>query len=387
MKISAAVLLAMASAQDRAAERKDYRALSKNKQRSFKPDRFIYEWPMCATVETCVQEFDGCDGKIVDGASEPTGKIEHRAYTDRWNCRWEIKAAPGHTVGLKFWSDFDLEWHGSCGFDRLHIRCLDTASTMVSPLNKANTGAGLVRLCGPKQSSSPYPKDALTNFPKGTFFKQNDDTGCKHLSIEMNTDQDLGGETERDGFTLGWSLYPHDNTNSDPCKSITATVMSVSECIAQESIRVAGEEYQRQIDAASGRKLKTLLRVKDKRLTNVVKHVHHYMARMLATISRCGQGLSVALSESLVGMVSDSAQRPPNDDAEVWFKIWNTFATSALTGEAVTCKWYVSSGDDETMDQSSFPCRTRRVFKKMQGKTQNGNVYFCEAGDFDTFDL
>ena len=152
-----------------------------------------------------MEEYNTCDGRLVDGALDPTGKIEHRAYSDRWNCRWEIKAAPGHTVGLKFWDDFDLEWHGACGFDRLHIRCLDTQSDSSNGLNKPNTGAPLARLCGPKNPGvSPYPKDALGNFPKGHFFKKNEDTGCKHVIIEMNTDQDMQGESDRDGFTLGW---------------------------------------------------------------------------------------------------------------------------------------------------------------------------------------
>ena len=78
-------------------------------------------------------------------------------------------------------------------------------SSEVSPLNHENSGIPLSRLCGPKnRRAGNYPKDALTNFPKGTFFKQNDDTNCKHLLIEMNTDQDLQGESDRDGFTLGW---------------------------------------------------------------------------------------------------------------------------------------------------------------------------------------
>ena len=130
MKISGALLVAVASAQDRQA-RQDYRAQLMQKVRNFKPDRFVYEWPMCPDVKTCADEYETCDGRTVTGALEPTGKIEHRAYSDRWNCRWEIIAAPGHTVGLKFWNDFDLEWHGSCGFDRLHIRCLDTQSGRV----------------------------------------------------------------------------------------------------------------------------------------------------------------------------------------------------------------------------------------------------------------
>lgn len=383
MKISRALLVAVASAQDREA-RRDYRQLLAEKIRTFKPERFVYEWPMCPDVQTCADEYDTCDGRTVTGAIEPTGKIEHRAYADRWNCRWEIIAAPGHTVGLKFWNDFDLEWHGSCGYDRLHVRCLDTQSDSTNGLNKPNTGAPLARLCGPKNDNSAWPKDALTNFPRGTFFKQNDDTGCKHVIIEMNTDQDLQGENDRDGFTMGWSLYPDENANPNPCHATTATVISVSNCIKQESKRVGRGAFQKQIDnAPTGRAAVKLERQRVKRMTNLDRHVDNYMARTMATIGRCGQGLSVAVPNSMVDMVNN----PPSDNADGWFQIWNTFVTHVLTGDSVTCGWYDSDLGADGIDQSSFPCRTRRVFVKMQGKTQNGQVWECSPGDFDTYDL
>jgi len=384
MKISSAVLAAVVTAQDREA-RRDYRALLAEKVRTFNPDRFVYEWPMCPDVQTCVDNFDGCDGRTVNGSLEPTGSIEHRAYADRWNCRWEIEAAPGHTVGLKFWNDFDLEFHGACGFDRLQIRCLDTQSGSTNGLNKPNTGAPLARLCGPKNpDAGGWPKDALTNFPKGTFFKSNADTGCKHVIIEMNTDQDLQGENDRDGFTLGWSLYPDANANPNPCKATTATVISVSNCIKQESKRVGRTEFQYQVDNANtARDVQKLEKQRAKRMANLDKHVDNYMSRTMTTISRCGQGLSVSMPASVVNMVNN----PPNDTADGWFKIWNTFVTQVLTGDAVTCGWYDSSLGADGIDQSSFPCRTRRIFVKMQGFTQNGQTWTCNAGDFHTYDL
>lgn len=383
MKISGALLVAVASAQDRGA-RQDYRAKLMQKIRTFKPDRFVYEWPMCPDVKTCADEYETCDGRTVTGALEPTGKIEHRAYSDRWNCRWEIIAAPGHTVGLKFWNDFDLEWHGSCGFDRLHIRCLDTQSDSTNGLNKANTGAPLARLCGPKNPDrGGFPKDALINFPRGTFFKQNDDTDCKHVIIEMNTDQDTQGEDDRDGFTMGWSLYPH-NANSNPCQAATATVISVSNCIKQEVKRVGRGEFQSQVDnAPTSRSRAKLENQRAKRMGNLDKHVDNYMARTMTTISRCGQGLSINIPATLVTMVNN----PPSDNADGWFKIWNTFVTHVLTGDTVTCGWYDSDMGADGIDESSFPCRTRRIFVKMQGKTQNGQVWACNPGDFDTYDL
>ena len=90
MKLSGAFLIGLAHGQTRS-ERMAYRALSAEKNRSFKPERFIYEWPMCLDIDSCRDNNKGCDGRLVDGALEATGKIEHRAYSDRWNCRWEIK--------------------------------------------------------------------------------------------------------------------------------------------------------------------------------------------------------------------------------------------------------------------------------------------------------
>lgn len=385
MKISSAVLVAAASAQG-PKERADYRALSAEKNRSFKPDRFVYEWPNCPDVQTCADEYDTCDGRTVNAALEATGKIEHRAYSDRWDCRWEIIAAPGHTVGLKFWNDFDLEWHGSCGFDRLHIRCLDTQSDSTNGLNQPNTGVGLSRLCGPRnpEMGNGWPKDALNNFPKGTFFKSNGDTGCKHVILEMNTDQSLHGESDRDGFTVGWSLYPDANANPNPCKATTATVISVSNCIKQESKRVGRTEFQAQVDnATTARAVQKLEKQRSKRMVNLDKHVDNYMQRTMNTISRCGKGLSVTMGASIVDMVNN----PPSDTADGWFTIWNTFVTQVLTGDAVTCGWYDPAQGAEGIDESSFPCRTRRIFVKMQGLTQNGQTWACAPGDFDTYDL
>lgn len=385
MKISGGLLMALGvTAQDRQA-RMEYRQLAADKRDRVTPDRFIYEWPMCPDIQTCVDEYHTCDGRVVDGAVDPTGKLEHRAYSDRWNCRWEIKAAPGHTVGLKFWDDFDLEWHGACGFDRLHIRCLDTQSDSSNGLNKPNTGVPLARLCGPKNPGvSPYPKDALGNFPKGHFFKKNEDTGCKHVIIEMNTDQDMQGESDRDGFTLGWSLYPDPNANPNPCKATTSTVISVSNCIKQESKRIGRDEFEKQIDnATTARKKAKLEKQRNKRMTNLDKHIDNYMKRTMNTIARCGKGLSVDIPTSLVNMVND----PPSNTANGWFMIWNTFVTHVLTGDAVNCGWYDPSLGAAGIDESSFPCRTRRIFVKMQGKTQNGQVWNCDPGDFHTYEL
>ena len=179
------------------------------------------------------------------------------------------------------------------------------------------------------------------------------------------------------------SLYPH-NVNTNPCTAATPTVISVSNCIKQEAKRVGRKEFQSQVDnALTSRARAKLENQRNKRITNLEKHVNNYMARTMNTISRCGQGLSVDVPATLVTMVNN----PPSDNADGWFKIWNTFVTHVLTGETVTCAWYDSSMGKEGIDQSSFPCRTRRVFVKMQGRTQNGQVFDCRPGDFDTYDL
>merc|ERR1712176_904754 len=90
------------------------------------------------------------------------------------------------------------------------------------------------------------------------------------------------------------SLYPSENTNPDPCQATTTTVTSVSECIKQEVKRIGRNEFQKQVDNASGDKaVKRLEKQKSKRMRNLDKHVDNYMARTMNTISRCGRGHSV----------------------------------------------------------------------------------------------
>ena len=61
-------------------------------------------------------------------------------------------------------------------------------------------------MCGPKGKAVPHwPNgyDALKIMSPKTFFKQSDDTGCKRVLIEFNTDLDTQGQLEQDGFKLG----------------------------------------------------------------------------------------------------------------------------------------------------------------------------------------
>ena len=151
---------------------------------------------MCDSIEQCVADHERCDGQIFTGDVK-NGEISHRAYPDFFNCQWQIHAPEGKTVGLKFYNDFDLEYHKQCGWDRVHIRCLD------DPAFDAKGGKPISRLCGPMNSANTWAHDALKMMPKKSFFKESTDTGCQKVLIEFNTDQDTQGQTERTGFTLG----------------------------------------------------------------------------------------------------------------------------------------------------------------------------------------
>ena len=158
---------------------------------------FLNYSPICDSVEQCVNEENPrCDGATF---TDTSGSISHRGYDDIFNCRWEIKADKGQHVGLKFYNDFDLEWHGACGFDRLHIRCLDDKSF------DDKGGKPISRLCGPKnrEGDNSYAYDALKIMPKKSFFKESTSTKCNHVLLEMNTDQDIQGHTDYTGFTVG----------------------------------------------------------------------------------------------------------------------------------------------------------------------------------------
>lgn len=219
MKLTLALIAAaQANNGERKAERqalRQDRQMRQNKRKNFTPLRYVYQlWvflllrlntisdyyvhsPICDSVEQCVNEENPrCDGETFKNES---GSISHRAYEDYFNCRWEIKAEDGNHVGLKFYDDFDLEWQTTCGFDRVHIRCLD------DPAFDSKGGKPISRLCGPKnrEGDSSIAYDALKIMPKKSFFKESTSTNCKHVLIEFNTDQDTQGQSDYTGFTLG----------------------------------------------------------------------------------------------------------------------------------------------------------------------------------------
>merc|ERR1711915_443500 len=108
-------------------------------------------------------------------------------------------------------------------------------------------------------------------------------------------------------------------------------------------------------------------------------HIDNYMRKMTQTVGRCGRGHSASFETAFYQQMRAA---DASESADQMFAIWNLFAVRTLTGEDVTCGWYNGAGD-EAIEESSFPCRTRRLFLKLQGKTQFGQYTECQAEDFD----
>jgi hypothetical protein len=326
---------------------------------------------MCDSIDQCVADHDECDGQIF---TSKTGEISHRAYTDFFNCQWQIHAPEGKTVGLKFYNDFDLEYHKQCGWDRVHIRCLD------DPAFDSKGGKPISRLCGPMNSQNTWAHDALKMMPKKSFFKESTDTGCQKVLIEFNTDQDTQGQTERTGFTLGFyhTKCKGNNCPDDVCADGN-TAGDVMSCLIQGAKKAVVDEYDAQIANSTGKSKARLERVKALRIENAENHVGKYANKMLQTVSRCGKGLT---NDFDADFYPEMRAAVASGSAEQMFAMWNKFAVGTLTGEGVSCGWY-NGGADEAIEESSFPCRTRRLFLKMMGKTQYGQYTECNAAAFD----
>lgn len=144
-------------------------------------------------------------------------------------------------------------------------------------------------------------------------------------------------------------------------------------------------EYNKQIAAAAGdsKLLKKLTKNKAVRLENAERHVVNYMTKMMGAISRCGRGFSAEFDKSFYDQMKAASV---SNSAEQMFAIWNLFATQTMTGEGVHCKWYTEGQGAEGIEESSFPCRTRRLFLKMMGLTQYGQYTECNAANFDIND-
>ena len=157
------------------------------------------------------------------------------------------------------------------------------------------------------------------------------------------------------------------------------TAGDVMSCLIQGAKKAAVDEYEAQIANASGRMKAKLERTKDTRLENAENHIGKYANKMLQTVSRCGKGLSNAFDADFYPEMRAAVE---SGSADQMFAMWNKFAVGTLTGEGVSCGWY-NGGADEAIEESSFPCRTRRLFLKMKGKTQYGQYTECQASAFD----
>lgn len=174
---------------------------------------------------------------------------------------------------------------------------------------------------------------------------------------------------------------PGPNPNPNPCNG--KGIFKVSSCLTKAAIEASKAEYQNQIDNSSGKLKRKLVRTKAIRLANAERHVNNYMTKMMSSIARCGRGFSAEFTDAFYNQMKQAAR---SNSAEEMFAIWNLFATQTMTGEGSQCKWYVPQDGAESIEESSFPCRTRRLFLKMLGQTQYGQYTECQSDQFDIDD-
>ena len=170
----------------------------------------------------------------------------------------------------------------------------------------------------------------------------------------------------------------------DPCNG--RSLMKVTHCLTVAAKSTAVAEYRNQINAASGKAKAKLIRNQDLRLANAEKHVNYLMTKTYRTISRCGRGRRNPSFEFTDDFYNQMKQAASSDSADEMFAIWNLFATEGSTGEGlakVKCKWYDPVRDAESYEDSTYPCRLRRLFMKMKGLTQYGQYTECQPENFD----
>ena len=167
----------------------------------------------------------------------------------------------------------------------------------------------------------------------------------------------------------------------DACRG--TGIFDISQCLTEGAIATSVAEYQNQLDAAADNiKLADRLeRKKDYRLSNARYHVIYYMHQFLNSVARCGNGFNMNFTDAFYDEMRKAAS---SNSADEMFAVWNLFAVQTLTGPGVNCNWYDPvNGVDDAIEDSSFPCRTRRLFLKMKGKTQYGQYIECNPADFD----
>ena len=148
------------------------------------------------------------------------------------------------------------------------------------------------------------------------------------------------------------------------------------------AIEASVAEYSNQLDAAkdNAKLLKKLTKNQNKVLQNTERHITNYMSKMVQSVSRCGRGFSAEFEDQFYSQMRAAAK---SKSAVKMFKMWNLFAANTMTGDGVSCAWYEQGAGAEGLEESSFPCRTRRLFLKMLGQTQYGQYTACRPEAFD----
>lgn len=414
MKLSVCVLAGALAQSDRANVEREMAI------REMKPDRvgsvrYVYDHPLCDSIEECVAKDEKrCDGRTI---TEEKGDLSHRRYADRFSCRWEIVAPHGKKIGLKFWSDFDLEYDDDCSFDRLHLRCMDEDKIGNRADYQAPNGAPLSRFCGPKSPYNfknaydaiwPWLVDRKANgelnaekYPpawrlqqKKRYFQTSSSTDCKHLVIALDTDQDTSGLTTKSGFTVSWYFHEDNSGQKSEIEILSGYIIAGSKRAANKSADERFKAHIAGLDSSKpsydGKVKKADAKYDGKRVKSHA-HIEKYMGKMMERVKKCGKGFATKISDDLTTQIKSPKSQASGSPA-LWFKLWNSFAVELLTGDGVDCGWYKRSEKDndvDKLDDSSIPCRTRRVFLAMQGlvKDEFGEERQCDRGAFDTFEL
>ena len=174
--------------------------------------------------------------------------------------------------------------------------------------------------------------------------------------------------------------YKEEEEDKGPCYG--KGIFKIFQCLVQSAIAASKAEYALQLEAAKddAKLLKKLTKNEAKVMANTERHVNNYMTKMANSISRCGRGFSAEFDDAFYKQMKAASK---SKSAVKMFKIWNLFASHTMTGDGVSCAWYEQGAGAEGLEESSFPCRTRRLFLKMLGKTQYGQYTECKPEAFD----
>jgi hypothetical protein len=165
--------------------------------------RYIWQWPSCRGLEACE-----CGGAIGSG-SVLSGEISigaensppnHYEYNTKMKCMWHITVPKSYTIKMQFDQEtgFDVEYHQTCGFDKVHILKGHYQSTNRDGLDKVG------RFCGPRPGvNGPRPWDGTRKiFDKNSqpLWDEAHDIGSNKATVAWDSDQSHGGN----GWKLRW---------------------------------------------------------------------------------------------------------------------------------------------------------------------------------------